>query len=289
MNLRISVQQLCNLVFVSAFTLVPSGFNSSPAYQEKDEYQVHLDQFDMMTDSSGWVLSDRQLFWTSDAGQTWTEISPSIPGDASVDDVQFIDPNMGWLLVTVPNPEGGALFQLFQTNDGGITWGTRALSFFESGEVAANTEKAERGWFDGQTGWISIKQNSGSNYSIGTLFRTSDGGNSWSRLTIPVADKLYFSDPYTGWAVGGPSYNQIFKTQDAGVTWKDARPADIPVGIQTVIYPPVTSGGHNLLVMISDGAENTLKVYARPNSSDKWLLTDRVKMDIQPGIIGLSI
>ena len=82
MNLRISVKQLCSLVFAFAFTLVPSGFNSSPAYQEKDENQVQLDQFEMMTDSSGWVLSDRQLFWTSDAGQTWTEISPSIPEDA---------------------------------------------------------------------------------------------------------------------------------------------------------------------------------------------------------------
>src|SRR6185436_2785604 len=148
MHFYVSVKQLYSLIFAFSFTLVLSGFNSRPVYQAQDGNQVHFDRFDRMTDSSGWVLFNRQLFWTSDAGQTWTEISPSIPGDASVEDVQFIDPNMGWLLVTVPNPEGGALFQLFQTNDGGFTWGTRALSLFESGEIASHAEKAEMGWFD---------------------------------------------------------------------------------------------------------------------------------------------
>ena len=114
MNLRISIKRLCSLFFVFSFALVLSGFNSGPALQVQVEKQVHLDQFDRMTESSGWVLIDRQLFWTSDAGQIWTEISPSIPADASVEDVQFIDSNRGWLLSTTRDPDGGALFQLSQ-------------------------------------------------------------------------------------------------------------------------------------------------------------------------------
>ena len=290
MNLRISVKQLCSLIFVCLFHLwFRPGFNSSPAYQVQAENQVHLDQFDMMTESSGWVLFDQQLFWTSDAGQTWTEISPSIPADASVEDVQFIDSNMGWLLATVPNPDGGALFQLSQTNDGGMSWETRALSLFESGEIASYAEKAEMGWFDLQNGWISVKQTSGSNFSLGTLFKTSDGGSTWSRFPLPVADSVHFSDPYTGWAIRRPTNDQIFRTQDAGITWENVGPTDIPEDTQTVIYPPVTSGGHGLFVMTSEGAENALKVYTLQNSSDQWSISDQVKLDLQPGTIALSI
>ncbi|HZJ22733.1 MAG TPA: glycoside hydrolase domain-containing protein [Anaerolineales bacterium] len=290
MNLYLSIKRLCSLFFVFSFTLVLSGLNSAPALQVQAEKQVHLDQFDMITESSGWVLIDRQLFWTSDAGQTWTEISPSIQTDAFVEDVQFIDSKQGWLLSITPDSNGGALFQLSQTNDGGISWKTRALSLFESGEIASYAEKAEMGWLDSQTGWISVKQTSGSNFSLGTLFQTSDGGSSWNRFTLPVSDNIYFSDPFTGWATGGPASDQIFKTQDAGITWKSVRPEDIGQDIQTEIYPPVvTSGEHGLLVMTSEGSENALKVYTLQNSSDQWLFSDQVKMDVQPGIIALSM
>ncbi|HKY55095.1 MAG TPA: hypothetical protein VJM08_12350, partial [Anaerolineales bacterium] len=253
------------------------------------ENPIDLDQFDLMTGSSGWILLDRKLFWTSDAGQTWTEIGPSFPGDASVVDVRFIDSNIGWVLVTLPNPDGSILFQLSQTDDRGTTWTTRVLSLFESGEIASYAEKAEMGWFDSQAGWISVKQTSSSNFSLGTLFRTSDGGNSWSRFMLPVADRTYFSDPLTGWAIGGAANNELFTTQDGGETWKNVSSSDIALDGQTVLYPPVISGGHGVFVMTKEGTENTLNVYTLQNSSDKWSLADQVKMDAQPGLIGLSI
>ncbi|HXQ37821.1 MAG TPA: hypothetical protein VN843_27680, partial [Anaerolineales bacterium] len=289
MKLLLSVKQLRSLIFIVSFTLVTTGFNLSPAYQTLNENQVNLDLFDMMTEASGWVLLGQQLFWTSDAGQTWTEIGPSIPADASVEDILFIDSNRVWLLATTPDPDGRALFQLSRTNDGGMSWGTLTLSLFESGETASYAEKTEMGWFDSQTGWISVKQSSGSNFSLGTLFKTSDGGSSWSRFPLPIADSIYFSDPYTGWATGGPANDQIFKTQNGGATWKNVRPSDIPTGVQTVIYPPVNAGGQGVFVMTSEGAEDSLNVYTLQNSSDQWLRSDQVKMGVQPGMIGLSI
>jgi hypothetical protein len=148
MNSRISIKQLCSLMIAFSYTLVSPGISSSLSVQAESESQVHLDQFDSVTESSGWVLSDRQLFWTSDAGQTWTEIGPSVPADATVEDVQFIDSNLGWLLATTRDTDGSALFQLSQTSDGGMSWETRPLPFFEAGEVASYVEKAEMGWFD---------------------------------------------------------------------------------------------------------------------------------------------
>jgi photosystem II stability/assembly factor-like uncharacterized protein len=87
-------------------------------------------------------------------------------------------------------PDGSARFQLAHTIDNGVTWTTRSLSLFKSGEIASYAGKAEMGWFDTQTGWISVAQNTGSNFSIGTLFTTSDGGITWSRSNLVRKNKF---------------------------------------------------------------------------------------------------
>ena len=289
MNLRLSIKQLCSIVCIFSFSLVLSGFNSRPVYQVQDESPIIIEQFDMMTESSGWMLLGQQLFWTSDAGQTWANLSPSLPADASVEDVQFLDSAVGWVLASLPNPDGSVRFQLSQTDDNGLTWRTHSLSLFEPGEVASYLEKAQMGWFDSKTGWISVKQSSGSNFNIGLLFRTSDGGNTWSRFALPVSDHIYFSDPFNGWAAGGPANDQLFKTQDGGSTWINISPSDIPPGVQSEAYSPVLSAGRGLFVTTHEGAENSLKVYTLQNSSDDLSLVDEVKLDVQLGRIALSI
>ena len=175
MHSHVSVLQFRILIFLLSFTTLAFGIVPAQPIQEKNK--VHLDQFNMLTATSGWILLDQHLFWTSDAGQTWNEISPSIPVGAAVQDVSFIDFNTGWLLWNSVSPDGSVLFQLAHTIDHGATWTIRSLPLFEVDEIASYAEKAEMGWFNAQTGWISVKQNSGSNFSIGTLFRTSDGGS----------------------------------------------------------------------------------------------------------------
>jgi len=287
MRFHVNVNQFGRLILLVA--VIASGISFIPSVQAQDQNQIDLRQFDLLSASSGWILLDGKLFRTSNAGGTWEEITPSLPSGAAMQDVQFIDPESGWVLFTTLNPAGGALFHLAHTADGGTTWTTRALSLFEPGEIASFAEKAGMGWFDAQTSWISVKQTSGSNFSIGTLFTTSDGGETWSRSALPVADKIIFDDPQTGWAVGGPTGDQIFNTQDAGATWQDASPDDIPENIQATAYSPVVSGVEGLLVTTSVGSENSLNVYRLDTSSGKWSPFGQVPLDTQPGLIGLSI
>ena len=168
MRFHVRVAQFSRFILLVA--VIASGAGSISPVQAQAQTQTELRQFDMLTASSGWILLDQKMFWTSDAGQTWSDISPALPSGAAVQDVQFIDSELGWVLFTTLNPEGGALFHLAHTTDGGITWTTHTLSLFESGEIASYAEKAEMGWFDAQKGWLSIKQASGSNFSLGTFF-----------------------------------------------------------------------------------------------------------------------
>ena len=288
-RLHVPVILICRVVFALSFAIVASGINPSSTVKAQPAHPVNLVQFDLLTASSGWVLLDQHVFWTSDAGQAWQEIGPSIPPGALVQDVEFKDASMGWVLWSIANPDGSIEFQLAFSSDGGTTWATRSLSLFEPGEIASNAEKAEMGWLDGQTGWIAVKQNTGSNFSLGVLFTTSDGGTTWSRSTLPVADNVYFSDPQIGWAVGGPASDQVFRTQNAGASWEPVQPGDPSGGSQTEMYLPFSAGGQSLLVTTALGEETHLSVYTLENSSDEWRSLDQIQLDIQPGRIGLSI
>jgi glucose/arabinose dehydrogenase/photosystem II stability/assembly factor-like uncharacterized protein len=264
------------------------GTGSIPSAQTRSQYQPRLERFELLTASSGWVLLDKSLFWTSDAGKTWDEIGPSFPVDAAVQDVEFIDSNSGWILSTTNNEDGSSNFTIIHTTDHGASWSATTPQLFESGEIPAHSEKADMGWLDVQSGWIAVKQSSSSNFSLGTLFTTSDGGNTWARFTLPVADRVFFSEPLIGWAVGGATGDQLFKTKDGGITWQNKRP-DLPMNQPATIYTPFYSGGSGILVVTVLSANDSLDLHVFNESPDEWLPRGHVTLNAQPGIIGLSI
>ena len=283
MYFRIFLKQSIHVVCALSLMLILAGW--SPSFAQ-GQTQVKLRQFDLLTDRSGWVLLGQRLFWTEEAGRAWKEISPSLSADASIQDVEFIDARAGWMLWTTPDPQGGASFHLDHTVDGGETWTTRSLSLFEPGETGSYAEKAEMGWFEAQAGWIAVKQVSGSNFSLGTLFTTSDGGDSWNRSVLPVAEVITFHDPQRGWAIGGPTGEEIFNTQDAGLTWHDDRPSDITDDLRAVPYPPFVSQEQGLLVITTE--ESALKVYSLEDSGT-WSSFGQMNLNAQQGRIAISI
>ncbi|MEP0805114.1 MAG: PQQ-dependent sugar dehydrogenase, partial [Chloroflexota bacterium] len=277
-----------NRLFLLAVLILPfTGLNTALPAQAESSPSPQIDQFDLMTPSSAWVLSGQSLFWTADAGQIWQEIGPSLPAAAKVQDIEFLDANTGWALWSTASSDGTS-FTLAYTSDHGATWSTRSLALFEPGEAAAYVERAGMGWFDAQTGWIALKQATSSNFSVGVLFTTSDGGATWTRSSLPVADEVNFSTPQSGWAVGGPTGGQIFHTQDGGVTWRKLQP-EYPANADVTAYKPRQTGGQVILVTTSLGLERNLNVYTYDDRQDTWALAAQTALDTDAGIIGLSI
>lgn len=283
------IRDLSSLFITLTLFVLPVGNNSVPDDRAQPAENTSLQQFDLLTDSSGWVLLGQQLFWTSDAAKIWEQIGPSLPPDGSIQDVEFINPQSGWVLWIKMNSDGHAGFHLAHTKDQGHTWNTSPLSLFDGNDIPYQVEKSQMGWFDEQTGWISIKQETGSNFSLGSLFTTVDGGLSWYRTELPVADQVFFSDPQAGWAVGGPGGDQIFYTEDAGATWQDREPQDLLPEAQAQVYPPFFQGEDGLLVLTTLGVQNYLKVYSLENDSAQWSPLRQFRLDVEPGILGLSI
>jgi photosystem II stability/assembly factor-like uncharacterized protein len=288
MHVRVLVTQSIRAAAALIYIVMSFGFGTLPRVQAQSLESVRLEDFDLTSASSGWILLGGRLFWTSDHGQTWEELGPALPANGTVRDVDFGDTEAGWVVWTEPNPDGSAAIHLEQTVDHGRTWTRVSLDLFEPGEVASYVDAIQMGWFDAQTGWLAVKQESGSNFSAGSLFRTIDGGESWERSTLPAADQIRFSDPQNGWALGDPSGATIFQTRDGGYSWQRRALAVQEQG-QTLVYPPYVSSGQTLLVTATSGEMNSLTMYSLDVSSAQWQMTRTIELNEQPNIPGLSI
>lgn len=82
--------------------------------------------------SEWWAMGDTSLFKSSDAGQTWTEVTTALPDWMYRPNLYIVDPKHAWVSVSIPaslsSPGGNGLAF---TDDGGLHW-TRAQVPHES-------------------------------------------------------------------------------------------------------------------------------------------------------------
>lgn len=131
----------------------------------------------------------------SEDGTTWQVVS--LPTSASLDAIQFIDNNTGFI---------GGDGILIKTTDGGITWKIKTIDFSISDIYFFTASSA-----------IAVTQK-------GQILTTTDGGNVWveqlTHYNFPL-NKINFIDANTGFIcaghINGAGY--ILKTTDRGVTW----------------------------------------------------------------------
>lgn len=129
----------------------------------------------------------------------------------------FVNPSLGWALQssTTPSPAPGN-FWVSRTTDGAKHWQIQL-----QGEINASFSGQQLiQFFDRSRGFVAVAGDPNQ------LFRTGDGGSTWTRLALPEAHltSLTFSDPRHGWLLGltygNPTISDHFyATDDAGNTW----------------------------------------------------------------------
>jgi len=245
--------------------------------------------FHLISVDQGWVLLNNQLYWTSDGGNTWSLISTSIPRPSNITAIEFIDSNEGRVLM-VSSSGGDPIYSLARTHDGGVTWDTLTLSLFLPGDVNAFADDVYMQWLDPQTGWMVVKRATGSNFSIGSLFRTDNGGLTWSQLSIPIGEQVVFITPEVGWVAGGAAGDELYRTMDGGVTWaSQAFVQSTGVASQQFAYllPKFQDVNNGLLpVMFTDGNYVRMDFYSTSDAGQSWNLDNSNPLD---GNVDLSV
>lgn len=71
----------------------------------------------LLTRDTGWVADTHSLYWTSDGGADWADITPVVPGvgpeGLTLHSVFFLDTSQGWLVISHDERVAASTFQEF--------------------------------------------------------------------------------------------------------------------------------------------------------------------------------
>lgn len=200
-------------------------------------------------------ISKMVLLKTVDAGATWASID--LPISASSNEgkephfVRFMDNNTGWVIKSNPHSETSRS-DLLRTDDGGKTW-KKTWSADETGISRV-------GFFDKNTGVVLP----GVWYYTPKIFRTTDGGNSFTQLTEGLDlnfTVMSFPDAKTGFAANNKG---VIKTVDGGSTWKQSLEATFSYIDQITFF----NKNEGLAIFRDEAGGGT--IYKTVDGGEKW-------------------
>jgi photosystem II stability/assembly factor-like uncharacterized protein len=126
---------------------------------------------------------------------------------------------------------------VYGTGDGGTTWTRSRLASLNT----AYTERSAPAYVDfadSQHGWVVVVCETACPFA--DLFRTSDGGATWVKLSVPEGNPVRFANPSDGWtytdsvhgSIYGSDHGFLYGTQDGGQSWQQVRVPPLP-GFET--------------------------------------------------------
>jgi photosystem II stability/assembly factor-like uncharacterized protein len=105
---------------------------------------------------------------------------------------------------------------LYRTADGGASWRTSRLAPLNT----VYTERAAPAYVDfadSQHGWVVMVCSAACPFA--DLFRTTDGGATWVKLSVPEGNPVRFAGSSDGWTYAGSDHSLLYVTHDGGATW----------------------------------------------------------------------
>ena len=208
----------------------------------------------LLTADVGWASNGQTLFWTTDGGKHWKDITPKLAHKwQAVSSVSFLDTSTGWALLNCADHRDPKIddvcFEFASTTDAGESW---SVVHPKVVDPIPQTDFDDWTGFSGTTflnfsdsehGWAILKRSGNTAVSSGVMLRTTDGGKTWTQTpkdTLPMADHFHFVTAKDGWIAGGPDQT-LYATHDAGATWRRVAvkpPAEVKVGM----WPPTQNG-----------------------------------------------
>jgi photosystem II stability/assembly factor-like uncharacterized protein len=221
--------------------------------------------FGTVAPGQGWLRLGAGLFWTSSNGLSWRDITPPLAEDETIQAVHFADPSLGWALLG-----SGLSYTLTLTTDGGVSWQRQSLDLPGLGDSLSPPSAAFMDWRDAAHGWLVFKLTTGSSFSLGLLFITDDGGQTWAPRTIPLGEPCTFRRRRLGWTAGGPAGDALFRSLDGGMTWEAQQPAGTDVHYLLPRFDDESNG--MLPVLAAEGAAVRADFYATADGGQSWTM-----------------
>jgi photosystem II stability/assembly factor-like uncharacterized protein len=254
----------------TAFVLAIAVSCGSAAQSQLTNSNAAVRDAALLTTKEGWALTDVGLQRTSDAGLSWTTVTPPDVPAAAIASVTFTDPDHGWLATN----QGKIVSR---TTDGGATWLTSPGPAVPEGTVALS-------FIDPSTGWLLASWGN-ANFSYGALYATSDAGVTWQARQVPSGGRLKFTNATTGWLA---SRDRLFRSLDGGRSWTEiafdpTASARHPDAVAAVAVPAFFGPKGLLAVTYGGGTKTSEALYASDNLGATWRLLAEIDLGDEVG------
>jgi photosystem II stability/assembly factor-like uncharacterized protein len=209
-----------------------------------------LNALSMVNSQIGYACgTNSQVVKTTNGGLTWAAVTRPHATNYTLQTLEFIDANTGWVGVNFAAVTGG---NIFKTTDGGTTWTQQTIGTTDQ-IVAIDMVDANVGYLclnssnrpiykttNGGTNWTAVTQpftgqirdiraldasnvyiGAGSGTGTNRVGKSTDGGATWTQIALPITvdvNSLDFKDVNTGYVTGN-STTVVCKTTNAGSTW----------------------------------------------------------------------
>ncbi len=211
--------------------------------------------FALISGSYAHTLGDGDLYSTADGGRTWSADRPTGSGSSGVEGsaIAFSTTIDG---VVVGSPVGTGVSV---TLDGGKTWRSAALAA-PAGMSGALRFFGQPVFFDARSGLVPV-QFEGDSGNVTRVYRTTDGGVTWSflaRVPLDGAPSVSILDPQHWIAANGAA---VVSTSSGGVPWTTVASQPALTSMQTAQFVAAGTGwavwtdflGTSHLLATSDG------------------------------------
>jgi photosystem II stability/assembly factor-like uncharacterized protein len=237
-----------------------------------------LESMKLLSPEIGWAATRNHLFWTTDNGQNWKDITPkpATPREA-ISAVFFLNSATGWVLFgDGGNDEDQPRFDVACTTDAGGRWTLSRVNVSGLNPPEAVLSTGGYIYFlDPTHGWIDLSVASGSAFHPGAALSTQDGGKNWNWVPMGsgAAGPIMFTTLRDGWILS-PDQTELYVTHDASKSWQQVSvtaPAMARVGEEAAnaYYMPTFSDVQNGL-MIASFPNSAPVLYRSLDGGVKW-------------------